>query len=298
MAEKPTIGFIGLGIMGTPAAKNLVDAGYDLVVNDLREERVEALAAYGAESAPTPAAVAEAADVVITFLPEGKHVKAVALGEGGLIEGADEDLVYVDMGTVGPAAIREVGEELATVGVHTIDAPVSGSERGAKAGSLRLMVGSDEPIPEAVAAMFDVVGGQVVQIGGLGAGQVAKVCNNMIGAASTVALSEALVFAEKAGVSKEKLVEGMKGATGQTWILDNRAEEMIAHDFEPGFFGSYHYKDLRIGINDAQAYGVPVPLSQVNHELYKTLEETGRGDLDTSAVLTVLEDMAGLETDV
>jgi len=298
MASTPTVGFIGLGIMGSPVAKNLIDAGYDLVVNDVRAERVRALVDYGTESAATPADVAAASDVVVTFLPEGTHVREVALGEDGLVDGAEAGLVYVDMSTIGPATIREVGAELDAVGVHTIDAPVSGSERGAKAGSLRLMVGSDEPIPEAVAAMFDVVGGQVVQIGGLGAGQVAKVCNNMIGAASTVALSEALVFAEKAGVSKEKLVEGMKGATGQTWILDNRAEEMIAHDFEPGFFGSYHYKDLRIGINDAQAYGVPVPLSQVNHELYKTLEETGRGDLDTSAVLTVLEDMAGLETDV
>ena len=298
MAETPTIGFIGLGIMGTPAARNLVDAGYDLVVHDVRAERVEALASYGTDSAQTPAEVAATSDVVITFLPEGKHVREVALGEDGLIEGAGAGLVYVDMSTIGPAAIREVAAELDPLDVQVIDAPVSGSERGAEAGTLRLMVGSDEPIPDAVSAVFDVVGGQVVRIGELGAGQVAKICNNMIGAASTVALSEAFVFAEKAGVDREKLVEGMSGATGQTWVLDNRAEEMIAGDFEPGFFGSYHYKDLRIGINDAQEYGVPVPLSSVNHELYKTLEEKGRGDLDTSAVLTVLEDMAGLDPEV
>ena len=295
MASTPTIGFIGLGIMGTPTAKNLVDAGYDLVVHDVREERVEELGSYGTDTAPTPAGVAAAADVVITFLPQGEHVREVALGEDGLVEGADDGLVYVDMSTIGPAAIREVAEGLEPAGVHVVDAPVSGSERGARDASLRLMVGSDEPIPDAVSDIFDVVGGQVVQIGGLGAGQVAKVCNNMVGAASTVALSEALVFAEKAGVDRERLVEGMSGATGQTWVLDNRAEEMIAGDFEPGFFGSYHYKDLRIGINDAQEYGVPVPLSSVNHELYKTLEEKGRGDLDTAAVITVLEDMAGLD---
>lgn len=298
MAAQPTIGFIGLGIMGTPAAKNLVDAGYDLVVNDLREERVRELETYGAESAPTPAAVARASEVAITFLPEGEHVKEVALGEDGLIEGANEALVYVDMSTVGPAAIREVGEALDTVGVQTIDAPVSGSEQGATDGSLRLMVGCDGPIPEPVQEVFDVLGDQVVRIGERGAGQVAKICNNMIGAASTVALSEALIFAEKAGVDKGKLVEGMAGATGQTWVLDNRAEEMIDHDFEPGFFGSYHYKDLRIGLEDAREYGVPVPLSSVNHELYKALEAKGRGDLDTSAVLTVLEDLAGLDHDV
>lgn len=297
MASRPTIGFIGLGIMGTPAAKNLVDAGYDLVVNDVREERVALMEEYGTDSAPTPAEVAAASDVVVTFLPQGEHVREVALAEDGLIEGADSDLVYVDMSTIGPATIREVAAELEPMGVQTIDAPVSGSERGSKAGSLRLMVGCDGPIPDDVAAIFDVVGGQVVRIGELGAGQVAKICNNMIGAASTVSLAEAFVFAEKAGVDKEKLVEGMKGATGQTWVLDNRADEMIDHDFEPGFFGSYHYKDLRIGINDAQEFGVPVPLSSVNHELYKSLEEKGRGELDSSAVLTVLEDMAGLDYD-
>jgi len=298
MAAQPTIGFIGLGIMGQPAARNLLGAGYPLVVNDLREDRVRELEALGADAARTPAAVASAADVVITFLPEGKHVREVALGDDGLIEGADDGLVYVDMSTVGPAAIREVGEALDAVGVQTIDAPVSGSEQGSKDGSLRLMVGCDGPIPDEVGEIFDVVGGQVVRIGDRGAGQVAKICNNMIGAASTVALSEALVFAEKAGVDKERLVEGMSGATGQTWVLDNRAEEMIAHDFEPGFFGSYHYKDLRIGLEDAREYGVPVPLSSVNHELYKALEAKGRGDLDTSAVLTVLEDLAGLDHDV
>ena len=297
MASTPTIGFIGLGIMGTPAAKNLVDAGYDLVVHDVREERVQLMEEYGTDSAPTPAEVAEASDVVITFLPKGEHVREVALGEDGLIEGTEDGLIYVDMSTIGPATIREVAEELTPLGVQVIDAPVSGSERGSKAGDLRLMVGCDGPIPDVVSEIFDVVGGQVVQIGELGAGQVAKICNNMIGAASTVALAEAFVFAEKAGVEKEKLVAGMKGATGQTWVLDNRAEEMIAHDFEPGFFGSYHYTDLRIGINDAQEYGVPVPLSSVNHELYKSLEEKGRGELDSSAVLTVLEDMAGIDHD-
>lgn len=297
MAGNPTVGFIGLGIMGTPAARNLVDAGYDLVVHDLDGERVEAMVEYGAASAPTPAAVAEAADVVITFLPEGEHVKAVALGEDGLVEGADEDLVYVDMGTVGPAAIREVGEELAPLGVHVVDAPVSGGEAGSEAGSLRIMYGSDDPIPESVEAIFDVVGGHVVQVGELGAGQVVKVVNNMIGASSIVALAEGLVFAEKAGVDQERLVEAMKGGTAQTWMLDNRATEMIEGDFEPGFFASYLYKDLRIGINDAQEYGAPVPLASVDHELFKTVEETGRGHLDTSAIITVMEEMAGIEPD-
>ena len=295
MASTPTIGFIGLGIMGTPAATNLVDAGYDLIVNDLRTERVEALEARGAAGASTPAEVARAADIVITFLPEGKHVKAVALEDDGLIEGADDGLIYIDMGTVGPTAIREVAGELESTGVHVIDAPVSGGEMGAKEGSLRIMYGTDEEVPPEVDEVFDVLGGQIVRMGDVGAGQVAKVCNNMIGASSIVALAEAFVFAEKAGVSRERLVEAMKGGTAQTWMLDNRAQEMITHDFEPGFFSSYLYKDLRIGINDAQEYGAPVPLASVDHELYKMVEEKGRGDLDTSAIISVLEEMAGIE---
>lgn len=298
MASTPTIGFIGLGIMGTPAAKNLIDAGYDLVVNDLRSDRVEALVEYGAQAASTPAEVARTVDVVITFLPEGKHVKDVALGDDGLIDGADDELVYIDMGTIGPSAIRDVAEELAPIGVHVIDAPVSGGERGAEDGSLRIMYGSDEPIPAEVDAIFDVLGGHIVQIGEIGAGQVAKVCNNMIGASSIVALAESFVFAEKAGVSRERLVEAMKGGTAQTWMLDNRAREMIEGDYEPGFFSSYLYKDLRIGINDAQEYGVPLPLASVDHELYKMVEEKGRGDLDTAAIITVMREMAGLEPEI
>lgn len=281
--------------MGTPAAKNLVDAGYELTVHDLQEERVEELEAYGATSVSTPAAIASSTEIVITFLPEGEHVKEVALGDDGLIHGADDGLIYMDMGTVGPAAIREVADELAPIGVRVIDAPVSGGEMGAKDGSLRIMYGTDQPLPSEVEDILDVLGGRIVRIGEVGAGQVAKVCNNMIGASSIVALAEALVFAEKAGVSQDRLVDAIKGGTAQTWMLDNRAQEMIDGDFEPGFFSSYLYKDLRIGINDAQEYGAPVPLASVDHELYKMVEEKGRGDLDTSAIISVLEELAGIE---
>lgn len=292
------IGFIGLGIMGKPTAKNLVDAGYDLVVNDIRDDPVRELEDYGADSAGTPAAVAESSDVVITFLPEAKHVREVALGEDGIIHGAYDGLVYIDMSTIGPEAIRDVAGELGAVGVETIDAPVSGSEEGARDAWMRIMIGGDETSVEAHRELFEIMGGQVTRVGGSGAGQVAKICNNMIAAAEVTSLAEALIFAEKAGISQERMVQAIKGGAAQTWALDTRAAGMISGDLEPGFFGSYMYKDLRIATNDAEEYGVPIPVAGINHELFKSMEEMGRGDLDFSGVITVLEDLAGLDPDV
>lgn len=289
------IGFIGLGIMGKPTAKNLIDAGYELVVNDIRPEPVEEVVTYGAASADTPAAVAESSDVVISFLPEGKHVREVALGEEGIIHGAHEGLVYIDMSTIGPEAIREVAGELEAVGVSTIDAPVSGSEEGAKEAWMRIMIGGDAGLVEAHRELFEIMGGQVTRVGESGAGQVAKICNNMIAAAEVTSLAEALIFAEKAGISQERLVEAIQGGAAQTWALETRATGMISGDLEPGFFGSYMYKDLRIAMSDAEEYGVPIPVAGINHELFKSMEVMGRGDLDFSGVITVLEDLAGLD---
>lgn len=290
-----TIGFIGLGIMGKPAAKNLVNAGYELLVNDVRDEPVEELEAYGAGSRATPRAVAADSDVVITFLPEGKHVREVVLGEDGVIEGVESGQVYIDMSTIGSSAIREVAEELKAEGVDTIDAPVSGSEEGAKEAWMSIMIGGDEGTVEEHRDLFDVMGGNVVRVGETGAGQVAKICNNMIAAAEVTSLAEALVFAEKAGIDQGNLVEAIRGGAAQTWALDARAEDMIAGEFDPGFFASYMYKDLRIATSDGEEYGAPQLITSTNHELYKSLEEQGRGDLDFAGVMALYEDLAGIE---
>ncbi len=295
MSSKQRIGFIGLGIMGEPTAKNLVDAGYDVVVNDVRPEPVAELEEYGAESRETPADVAQVSDAVITFLPKGEHVREVTLGPDGIVEGAAEGLVLIDMSTIGPGAIRDVAADLAEEGIRTIDAPVSGSEQGAREAWMRIMIGGDEHLVEEYRELFETIGGQVTRVGETGAGQVAKICNNMIAAAEVTSLSEALVFAEKAGISQEKLVDAIEGGAAQTWALETRAEGMIDRDLEPGFFGSYMYKDLRIAVDDGEEYGAPIPLSSLNHELFKSLEEKDRGDLDFSAVVTVYEDMAGID---
>jgi 2-hydroxy-3-oxopropionate reductase len=290
-----TIGFIGLGIMGKPASKNLVDAGYELIVNDVRDEPVAELEAYGAESRATPKEVTADSDVVITFLPEGKHVREVALGGDGIVEGADPGQVYIDMSTIGPSAIREVADELETAGVETVDAPVSGSEEGARDAWMSIMIGGDEATVEDHWDLFDVMGGNVVRVGETGAGQVAKICNNMIVAAEVTSLAEALVFADKAGIDQRNLVEAISGGAAQTWALDTRAEDMIDGEFEPGFFASYMYKDLRIATGDGEEYGAPQFLTATNHELFKTLEEQGRGDLDFSGVMALYEELAGLD---
>lgn len=295
LKNEPTIGFIGLGIMGKPAAKNLVDAGYELLVNDVREEPVEELEAHGAASRTTPKAVASDSDVVITFLPEGKHVREVALGEDGIIEGATDGQVYIDMSTIGPSAIREVADELDDHGVETVDAPVSGSDEGAREAWMSIMIGGDETVVEACWELFEVMGGNVVRVGETGAGQTAKICNNMIVAAEVTGLAEALVFAEKAGISQRNLVEAIKGGAAQTWALNTRAEKMIEGDFEPGFLGSYMYKDLRIAAADGEAYGVPMALTSANHELFKSMELRGDGELDFSGVMRLYEDLAGVE---
>ncbi len=295
LKSEPTIGFIGLGIMGKPAAKNLADAGYELLVNDVREEPIEELEAHGAASRATPKAVASDSDVVITFLPEGKHVREVALGEDGIIEGATDGQVYIDMSTIGPSAIREVADELDEHGVETVDAPVSGSEEGAREAWMSIMIGGDEAVVEACWELFEVMGGNVVRVGDTGAGQTAKICNNMIVAAEVTGLAEALVFAEKAGISQRNLVEAISGGAAQTWALDTRAEKMIEGDFEPGFFGSYMYKDLRIAAADGEAYGVPMALTSANHELFKSMELRGDGELDFSGVMRLYEDLAGVE---
>lgn len=296
MRARPRVGFIGLGIMGKPTAKNLVDAGYELVVTDNGADPVSELESHGAESRETPAEIAEETDVVISFLPEGKHVREVALGADGLVHGAEDGLVYVDMSTIGPGAIREVAAELEPEGIRTIDAPVSGSEKGAKEAWMRIMIGGEEELVEQYRELFETIGGQVTRVGELGAGQVAKICNNMIAAAEVTSLAEALVFADEAGISKHRLVEAIEGGAAQTWALETRADGMIEHELEPGFFGSYMYKDLRIAVDDGEEFGAPIPITSANHELFKSLEAMGLGDQDFSAVVRVLERLAGDDT--
>ena len=293
-----TVGFIGLGIMGAPMAKNLLDAGYDVVGYNRSQEPVDEHAEYGGESGESPEDVTERVDVVITCLPDSPVVEDVLRSEDGVLEGVSEGTVVVDMSTISPTTTEALAEEVSERGGEMLDAPISGGEEGAIDGSLSIMVGGDESTLEEHMDLFEVMGETVTHCGPSGAGQTTKACNQIVVAAQMVSVSEALVFAKKAGADLEAVVDAISGGAAGCWTLDNRAPSMIQGDFDPGFFASYQYKDLRIAMEAGEAFGAPMAGTAVAHELYKAMETTGRGRDDNSGVMQVIEDLAGEEARV
>jgi 2-hydroxy-3-oxopropionate reductase len=292
------VGFIGLGIMGAPMAKNLLDAGYDVVGFNRSEEPIDDHAEYGGERGESPEDVAERADVVITCLPDSPVVEDVLHRDDGVLAGLTEGTVLIDMSTISPTVTEELAMEVADRGGVMLDAPISGGEEGAIDGSLSIMVGGDESVLDEHMDLFEVMGETVTHCGPSGAGQTTKACNQIVVAAQMVSVSEALVFAEKAGADLEAVVDAISGGAAGCWTLDNRAPSMIEGDFDPGFFASYQYKDLRIAMEAGEAFGAPMAGTAVAHELYKTMETTDRGRDDNSGVMQVIEDLAGEEARV
>jgi len=290
-----TVGFVGLGIMGLPMAKNLLDAGYPVVGHNRSREPVDELIEYGGEGADTAAEAAERVDVVVTCLPDTDAVETVMREDGGIMEGLSGGETVVDCSTISPSATEELAADLGEMDVTTLDAPISGGEEGAIAGTLSIMVGGDEATLDEHRGIFEAMGGTITHCGPNGAGQVAKACNQVVVANTMEAVSEALVLAGKAGADVEAVVEAISGGAAGCWTLDNRAPDMIRGEFEPGFFASYQYKDLRIATGAGEEFGAPMPITQVTHDMYKTMEETGMGRDDTSGVLQVVEMMAGEE---
>ena len=293
-----TVGFIGLGIMGAPMAKNLLDAGYDVVGYNRSQEPVDEHTEYGGESGESPEDVTERVDVVITCLPDSSVVEDVLRREDGVLEGVSEGTVVVDMSTISPTTTEALAEEVSERGGEMLDAPISGGEEGAIDGSLSIMVGGDESTLEEHMDLFEVMGETVTHCGPSGAGQTTKACNQIVVAAQMVSVSEALVFAKKAGADLEAVVDAISGGAAGCWTLDNRAPSMIQGDFDPGFFASYQYKDLRIAMEAGEAFGAPMAGTAVAHELYKAMETTDRGQDDNSGVMQVIEDLAGEEARV
>jgi 2-hydroxy-3-oxopropionate reductase len=292
------IGFVGLGIMGLPMAQNLVDAGHEVVGNNRSAEPMEDLVEYGGERAETPREVAEQCDPVFTCLPDTPVVEEIVRGEDGLMEGFSGGETYVDCSTIAPAPTEDLAADLREMGVEMLDAPISGGEEGAIEGTLSIMVGGDEDVLEAHREILAVLGGTVTHCGPSGAGQTAKACNQIVVSAQMEAVSEALVFAEKAGADLEAVVEAISGGAAGCWALDNRAPDMIRGDFDPGFFAAYQYKDLRIAAGAGEEYGAPMPATQVIHDMYKSMVENGMGEDDNSGVMQVVEMLAGTEARV
>jgi len=287
------VGYIGLGLMGKLIARNILKAGFPLVVHNRSRGAVEELAAEGARAASSAAVVAAQVDVVFTNLPDSIDVEQVVLGDKGIIEGAHKGLIHVDNSTIKPATARAIAGTLAARGVLALDAPVSGGDIGARDGTLSVMVGGSASALETVLPVLNSMSKTVTHVGEAGAGQVAKAANQIMVAAQMVAMSELLVFARKAGVDPSKVVEAIKGGAAQCWTLDVKPPRLFAGNRDPGFKAHMQLKDLRIVMETAGYYDIPLPATAENLKLYETMIEMGMGDLDNSAVLGVLENMAG-----
>jgi len=289
------VGYIGLGLMGKSIARNILKAGFPLIVHNRSRAAVDELVAEGAIAASTCAVVAAQVDVVFTNLPDTPDVEQVVFGERGISEGAHQGLIYVDNSTIKPASARMLAEKLSARNVFALDAPVSGGDIGARNGTLTIMVGGDASALEKVMPVFQAMGKTVTHVGDAGAGQVAKAANQIMVAAQMVALGELLVFAKKAGVDPRKVVDAIKGGAAQCWTLDVKPPRLFDGNRNPGFKAHMQLKDLKIILDTANEYDIPVSSTIENTKLFQQMIDSGMGELDNSAVVGVIEQLAGVE---
>jgi 2-hydroxy-3-oxopropionate reductase len=289
MPDQPTVGFIGLGIMGEPMALNLLRAGYPLVVHNRTRAKEEPVVSEGASAAGSPREVASQAEVVITMLADSPDVEAVYLGDDGVIAGARRGQLLIDMSSIAPAVARKVSSAARQVGADALDAPVSGGDVGARDGTLSIMVGGSSEGFERARPLFEVLGKTVVHMGEAGAGQTAKACNQILVAVTIEAVSEALVLASKAGVDPERLLDVLSGGLAGNKVMEVRRRNFLEHDFTPGFKLALHHKDLGIALRTARELDVYVPTTALVDQMLASLEANGDGALDHSALLKVIE---------
>ena len=288
------IGFIGLGIMGRPMSKNLLKAGYSLMVLDYNESAVKELVALGASSAPNASEIAKQCDAVITMLPNSPHVKAVALGEGGIVEGAYPGLTFIDMSSIDPMASKEIGAALAEKGVDMLDAPVSGGEPKAIDGTISVMVGGKKATFDHYYDLMKAMAGSVVYVGELGAGNVTKLANQVIVALNIAAMSEAMILATKAGVSTELVYQAIRGGLAGSTVLDAKAPLVMDRKFDPGFRIELHIKDLMNALNAAHSLSVPLPLTSQVMEIMQALKADGLEKEDHCSIIKYYEKIANI----
>ena len=275
-------------------ARNLLKAGYSLVVHSRSRGPVEEIVGAGAKAGTSARDVAAQSDVLITMLPNSPDVELVALGRDGIIEGARPGLIFVDMSTISPILSQKVGQALAAKSVKMLDAPVSGGERGAIDGALSIMVGGDKSVFDAVLPIFQAMGKTITHLGPLGFGGFTKLANQIIVAVNLTALAEALTLAKKAGLDRDLTLTALAGGLAGSKCLDQKKPNYLAGTYNPGFKIDLHFKDLGLIMESARALGVPLPATAVVQELFNALRVKGRGGLDHSGVITLLEDLAGL----
>jgi 3-hydroxyisobutyrate dehydrogenase len=285
------VGFIGLGIMGKPMAQNLLKAGFELTVFNRSKPPVDLLVSSGAAAADSPKAVAERSDVVITMVTDSEAVKSVVLGQGGVIEGAHEGLVLIDMSTIAPGVTRSVAGSLAPKGVSALDAPVSGGDVGAREATLTIMVGGAASDFEACLPILKALGKKVVYMGPTGSGQLTKLANQILVACNMIGVSECLNFAKKAGLDLDRLIDSLSAGAASSWSLVNLGPKVAKRDFGPGFKVKLLQKDLRYVLSAADELDAPLPATTLVHNLYRLVEEKGLGDAGTQALVTALEQL-------
>jgi 2-hydroxy-3-oxopropionate reductase len=296
MAERETVGFIGLGLMGRPMALNLIKAGYTLVVHSRSRGPVETLAHAGAQVAGSSAEVARQATVVVTMVPDSPDVELVLAGPNGVFEGVRPGTVLIDMSSISPVVTRRLAAQAASRGATMLDAPVSGGEIGAVQGTLSIMVGGDVAALERVRPILNAMGNpdRVTHIGESGAGQICKVCNQMAIGGALAVVSELMALATKAGVDPAKVREALMGGFAASRVLEVHGERILKRNFKPGFRAGLYDKDMGIAMETARSHQVPVPVSAVVAQLVGAMVAAGRADDDYSGLARILFDMAGL----
>ena len=289
------VGYIGLGLMGKSIARNILRAGFPLVVHNRSRDAVDELVAEGAIYASSPAVVAAQVDIVFTNLPDTPDVEKVVFGDKGIFEGIHQGLIFVDNSTIKPAFARTIAEKFQERNAFALDAPVSGGDIGAKNGTLTIMVGGEASAVEKAMPVFKAMGKTVTHVGEAGAGQVAKAANQIMVAAQMVAMAELLVFSKKAGVDPRKVVDAIKGGAAQCWALDIKPPRLFEGNRSPGFKAYMQLKDMNIVLETAKEYDIPISATEENTKFFQMMIEQGMEELDNSAVVGVVEKLAGVE---
>ncbi len=289
------IGFVGLGIMGKPMAKNLLKAGYEVVAYDIVGEALEEVVSEGAESGESPKDVAQKTTLIITMLPDGPDVEKVVLGTNGVLEGAQSGSVIIDMSSISPIVAKNVYSECKKKGIELLDAPVSGGEPGAISGSLAIMVGGSKTIFDKYLPVMEVLGKSVVLAGDIGAGNITKLANQIMVAVNIAGMGEALVLAAKAGVDPSVVFEAVRGGLAGSSVLEAKGPMVLDGNFKPGFRIRLHQKDLNNALITAKELGVTVPLTGLVQQMITSLVNSGNLDNDHSAIVRFIEELSGTE---
>lgn len=289
------IGFIGLGIMGRPMALNLLRAGHQLAVHARRPNMMAPLTQAGATACDSATEVARQSEVIFICVADTPDVEEVILSEQGVLAGARENSIVVDMSTISPSATRRIAEQLGRHGVHMLDAPVSGGEQGAIDGTLSIMIGGESAVFERVRPLFEIMGNNIVHIGSNGAGQVTKACNQIVVGQAIVAVGEALLLAEVSGADPAKVRQALLGGFAGSRVLDSHGQRMLERNFKPGFKALLHHKDLRIAMESAHEHGLALPGAAAAAQYLNAVIGQGKGENDSISILEVQEAASGVE---